>query len=110
MSILVATIEPPVGLLTLTASAVILSALLALGALIPAALGYLRSCVLVAAAALVAGVLTTVLLVYFFSLDGSPDSGGFILAWALVAGIPMSVSVSAILLARFRNCKKGGGW
>jgi hypothetical protein len=104
----VASIDPPLGLWTLTACAVILSALLALGALIPAILGHFRSAVLVAAPAFIAGILTTVLLVYFFliSLDGTPDFGGFIVAWALVAGIPMSVSVSAILLAWFRSCKK----
>jgi hypothetical protein len=108
MSIVVASIDPPESLWILTACAVILSAVLALGSLIPAALGHLRSAILVAAPASIAGVLTTVLLVYFFfiSLDGTPDVGGFIRVWALIAGIPLAVSCFAIFLAWLRSGKK----
>ena len=110
MSIL-ASIGPTDPLWILTACAVILSAVLALGALIPALLGHLRSAVLVAAPAIVAGILTTLLLVsfYFRSQEGTHDAGGFVRVWALVAGIPLAVSVSAILLAWIRRRKKESG-
>jgi hypothetical protein len=106
MSILIASIGPTDPLWILTACAVILSAVLALGALIPAVIGHLRSAVLVAAPAIIAGVLTTLLLVFFHFRSSDGTHGGFVRVWALVAGIPLAVSVSAILLAWFRSCKK----
>ena len=108
MSVLLANIGGPDPLWVLTAAAVILSAVLALGALIPAVLGHLRSTLLVAAPASIAGLSTTVLLTYFFSSspDGAHRFGDFIRGWVIWAGIPLATSFLAISLAWLRSRTK----
>ena len=108
MRFLVASIGPTDPLWVLTMCAVVISAVLALGALIPAALGHFRSAILVAAPAFVAAIFTTGILVFFcfISLDRTLDAGDFVRVWTFIVGIPLSVSVFAVLLAWLRSCKK----
>ena len=108
MNILIASIGGPGALWILTTCIAILSGSLALGALLPAALGHLRSAVLVTALASIAGLFTTVLLGYslFISSDGTGHFGNFVREWTILAGLSLAVSLFAVLLAWLRGRAK----
>jgi hypothetical protein len=91
----------------LTAGAVVISALLAIGALIPAVRGHFRSTVFVTAPVFVLASFTTDM--FFVKLDGLVGSAGspsFFRAWALLVGIPVAVSSFALLVAWLRIRKQ----
>ena len=98
---LLANIDPISPLYYLTAAAVVISALLAIGALVPAVLGHFRSAVFVTVPVFVLAGFTTDM--FFVVLGGSP---GFMRAWALLVGIPLAVSSFALLVAWLRSRKQ----
>jgi hypothetical protein len=91
----------------LTAGAVVISALLSIGALIPAVHGHFRSAVFVTAPVFVMAAFATDM--FFVKLDGSLFPAGSprsIRAWALLVGIPVVVSSFALLVAWLRSRKQ----
>lgn len=83
---------------------------IAFAAIFPAALGRVRPAMLMALPAFVFGILTTIILVYFWrfapdtphpdsALDAAEDAKSFRQTWTFFSGIPLALSLFVMLLA-----------